>query len=55
MLGKLVLLEIRELIELGDDDTLRDVVNRWHPAGLGQVVPLKLSVDQHLVARSIGS
>jgi len=55
MMGKLVLPEIRELIELGDDDTLRDVVNRWHPADLGQVVPLKLSVDQHLVARSIGS
>jgi magnesium transporter len=37
MLGKLVLPEIRELLEAGDDDTVRDVVNRWLPADLGEV------------------
>jgi magnesium transporter len=47
MLGKLVLPEIRELIELGDDDTLRDVVNRWHPADLGQLVS-QLSLNEQL-------
>ncbi len=42
MLGKLVVPEIRELIESGDEYTLRDVLNRWLPADLGQVVsPLK--------------
>ncbi len=37
MLGKLVLPEIRELIEAGDEATLEDVVNRWLPADLGHV------------------
>jgi magnesium transporter len=37
MLGKLVLPEIRELLETGDDDTMREVVNRWLPADLGEV------------------
>lgn len=40
MLVKLVLPEIRELIEEDDDATLREVVNRWLPADLGQIVSL---------------
>jgi magnesium transporter len=40
MLVKLVLPEIRELIESGDEATLREVVNRWLPADLGQTVSL---------------
>ena len=38
MLGKLALPEIRELIEAHDDDTLREVVNRWHSADLAELV-----------------
>jgi magnesium transporter len=38
MLGKLVYPEIRELIGSCDAETLRDVLNRWLPADLGQVV-----------------
>ena len=38
MLGKLVFPEIRELIETGDDETLREVVNRWLPADLGELL-----------------
>jgi magnesium transporter len=38
MLGNLVLPEIRELIESGDDATLREVVGRWLAADLGEVV-----------------
>lgn len=37
MLGKLVIPEIRELLEAGDDATMREVVNRWLPADLGEV------------------
>jgi magnesium transporter len=37
MLGKLVIPEIRELIDAGDVDTLKDVVNQWLPADLGHV------------------
>jgi magnesium transporter len=38
MLGKLALPAIRELIEAGDDDTLHEVVNRWLPADLAELV-----------------
>jgi magnesium transporter len=38
MLGKLVLPEIRELIEAGDEPTLTEVVNRWLPADLAELV-----------------
>ena len=38
MLGKLALPAIRELIELGDDDTLREALNRWLPADLAELV-----------------
>jgi magnesium transporter len=37
MLGKLAFPEIRELIEARDDDTLRDVVNRWFSADLAEL------------------
>jgi magnesium transporter len=45
MLGKLVLPEIRELIEAGEDATLRDVVNNWLAPDLGEVVS-KLEPDE---------
>ena len=45
MLGKLVLPEIRELIEAGEDATLRDVVNNWIAPDLGEVVS-KLEPDE---------
>ena len=38
MLGKLAVPEIRELIDAHDDDTLREVVNRWHSADLADLV-----------------
>ena len=38
MLGKLALPEIRELIESGDDATLSEVVNRWFPADLAELL-----------------
>ena len=34
MIEKLILPEIRELIEAGDLTTLGDVINRWLPADL---------------------
>jgi magnesium transporter len=45
MLGKLVLPEIRELIEAGEDATLREVVNNWLAPDLGEVVS-KLEPEQ---------
>ena len=51
MLGKLVLPEIRELIELDDDVTLREVVNRWHPADLGHVMSQLSPAEQLRVMR----
>jgi magnesium transporter len=38
MLGKLALPEIRELIQAGDEPTLREVVNRWLSADLAELV-----------------
>ena len=38
MLGKLALPEIRELIESGDDAILGEVVNRWFPADLAELL-----------------
>ena len=38
MLGRLVYPEIQELIARGEDDTLRDVLNQWLPADLGQLL-----------------
>jgi magnesium transporter len=37
MLGKLALPAIRELIELGDEQTLRESLNRWLPADLAEL------------------
>lgn len=37
MIGKLALPAIRELIEAGDDATLTEVVNRWHPADMAEL------------------
>ncbi len=51
MLGKLVIPEIRELIELGEDATLREVVNHWLPAELGQVVAALSPAEQLRVIR----
>ncbi len=51
MLGKLALPEIRELIEAHDDDTLREVVNRWHSADLAELVecPVDTSEQVHVL------
>ncbi|WP_165223018.1 magnesium transporter [Aquisphaera insulae] len=38
MLGRLVLPEIKELLAEGEERTVREVVNGWHPAELGTVV-----------------
>ncbi len=37
MIGKLALPAIRELIGSGDDKTLGEVVNRWHPADVAEL------------------
>ena len=38
MLGKLALPSIRELLALGDLNTLREALNRWLPADLAELV-----------------
>ncbi len=53
MLGKLALPEIRELIDGHDDDTLREVVNRWHSADLADLVDALLTSEQVHVLRLI--
>ena len=53
MLGKLALPEIRELIEAHDDDTLREVVNRWHSADLADLVSALRTSEQVHVLRLI--
>jgi magnesium transporter len=53
MLGKLALPEIRELIEAHDDDTLREVVNRWHSADLADLVTALRTSEQVHVLRLI--
>src|SRR5450631_2980328 len=53
MLGKLALPEIRELIESHDDDTLREVVNRWHSADLADLVNSLRGNEQVHVLRLI--
>ncbi len=37
MLGKLALPSIRELLATGDDNTLREALNRWLPADLAEL------------------
>ncbi|MGO9471559.1 MAG: magnesium transporter [Isosphaeraceae bacterium] len=51
MLGKLALPAIRELIEAGDDDTLHEVVNRWHSPDLAELVAELSSGEQVHVLR----
>ncbi len=53
MLGKLALPEIRELIDAHDDDTLREVVNRWHSADLADLVNALSTSEQVQVLRLI--
>ena len=53
MLGKLALPEIRELIETHDDDTLHEVVNRWHSADLAELVNALPTSEQVHVLRLI--
>ena len=53
MLGKLALPEIRELIDAHDDDTLREVVNRWHSADLADLVNALATSEQVHVLRLI--
>jgi magnesium transporter len=53
MLGKLALPEIRELIETHDDDTLREVVNRWHSADLADLINAMRTGEQVHVLRLI--
>jgi magnesium transporter len=53
MLGKLALPEIRELIDAHDDDTLREVVNRWHSADLADLVNALSTSEQVHVLRLI--
>jgi len=55
MLGKLALPEIRELIEARDDDTLREVVNRWLSADVAELVEAMSSDEQVQVLRLIKS
>jgi magnesium transporter len=53
MLGKLALPEIRELIETHDDETLREVVNRWLSADLADLVSALPTNEQVHVLRLI--
>ena len=53
MLGKLALPAIRELIEPGDEDTLREALNRWLPADLAELVDALPSAEQVQVLRLI--
>jgi len=51
MLGKLALPAIRELIEAGDDDTLHEVVNRWLPADLAELLDEMSTAEQVHILR----
>ncbi len=51
MLGKLALPAIRELIEAREDDTLREVLNRWLPADLAELVDALPSSERVHVLR----
>ncbi len=51
MIGKLALPAIRELIESGDDETLTEVVNRWHPADVAELARRLARDDQIHVLR----
>jgi magnesium transporter len=51
MLGKLALPEIRDLISSSDDQTLGEVVNRWLPADLADLVDALLVAEKVHVLR----
>jgi magnesium transporter len=53
MLGRLALPEIRELVESRDDETLREVVNRWLSADLAELVNALRADEQVHVLRLI--
>ena len=53
MLGKLALPAIRELLELGDENTLREALNRWLPADLAELVDALPPADRVQVLRLI--
>ncbi len=53
MLGKLALPEILELIRTHDDDTLRDVVDRWPSADIAELTETMSSDDQVYLLRLI--
>ena len=53
MLGKLALPAIRELLELGDEKTLREALNRWLPADLAELADALPGVEQVQVLRLI--
>jgi magnesium transporter len=53
MLGKLALPEIRELIEARDDQTLREVVDRWLSADIAELLEAMSSAEQVHVLRLI--
>jgi magnesium transporter len=53
MLGKLAFPEIRELIEARDDDTLRDVVNRWYSPDLAELAEAMSSDERVHILRLI--
>ena len=55
MLGKLALPEIRELIESEDDDTLREVVNRWLSADLADLVIALPKAEQVHILRMLSN
>ncbi len=53
MLGKLALPAIRELIELGDEKTLREALNRWLPADLAELADALPAPERVQVLRLI--
>ncbi len=55
MLVKLALPEIRELIAEGDDDTLRDAVNRWLAPDLGELLGAMNVAERIRIFRLLGA
>lgn len=53
MIEKLALPEIRELLEVNDLQTLREVVNRWHPADLAGLLDRLDDPDKLRVLRAL--
>ncbi len=49
MLGKFLLPEVRELIASGDEQTLREILNRWSPADVVELFD-ELSDEEDLAA-----